>query len=316
MPLSAVEVQSTVLAQIQVLDAIAKAEGVRLMHVKPHGALYNHAAVTLEIANAIASAISQYDSSLVLFGLAGSALIDAGVQRGLCVMGEAFADRAYEADGTLRSRTLGGALIEDDEQCLAQVLRVAQRGEVIAHDGSVVKIDAQTICLHSDTAGAARRAAFLHAKLRQHGVALSPIARHCPECGALLSDADSCSTYFDQCLALEFSDARYGAVHHLTVPAYFLQHPSRLSRDGWQAMRETLRAFVIDGKTPAQMRSVSATAAKNISLKKGASLMLQQPVQWRKTIADVQLDDPVCYCADVQNWAAATLEDAVKIDAM
>jgi hypothetical protein len=64
------------------------------------------------------------------------------------------------------------------------------------------------------------------------------------------------------------------------------------------------------------MRSVSATAAKNINLKKGASLVLQQPVQWRKTIADVQLDDPVCYCADVQNWAAATLEDAVKIDAM
>ena len=171
LPMSADEVHNTVLAQIDALDAIAKEEGVTLTHVKPHGALYNYAAVTPAMADAIASAIAQYNRTLVLFGLAGSALMDAGVRHGLRVMGEAFADRVYEADGTLRNRALAGALIEDDEQCLAQVLRIATQGEVIAHDGSHVKIEAQTICLHSDTAGAARRAAFLHAQLPQHGIA-------------------------------------------------------------------------------------------------------------------------------------------------
>ena len=91
-------------------------------------------------------------------------------RHGLRVVGEAFADRAYEVGGALRDRSLAGALIENDAQCLAQVLRIAQRGEVIAHDGSVVKIDAQTICLHSDTANAARRAAFLREHLSQHGI--------------------------------------------------------------------------------------------------------------------------------------------------
>lgn len=179
-PISADEVRATVLAQIQALDVIAIDEGMRLTHVKPHGALYNYAAVTPAIADAIASAIALHDNTLVLVGLAGSALIDAGVRHGLRVMGEAFADRAYEADGTLRNRALAGALIEDDAQCLVQVLRIAQCGEVIAHDGSVVKIDAQTICLHSDTAGAARRASFLHAQMSSHGIFLSALQTHNP----------------------------------------------------------------------------------------------------------------------------------------
>lgn len=170
LPMSPAEVQATVLAQIQSLDAVAKDEGVALAHVKPHGALYNHAAVMPAIADAIAGAIVQHDKTLALVGLAGSALVDAGARHGLRVVGEAFADRAYEVGGALRDRSLAGALIEDDAQCLAQVLRIAQRGEVIAHDGSVVKIDAQTICLHSDTANAARRAAFLREHLSQHGI--------------------------------------------------------------------------------------------------------------------------------------------------
>jgi UPF0271 protein len=175
LPLSADEVRATMRAQIGALDAVAKEEGMQLTHVKPHGALYNHAAVTPAIADAIANTVAQHDPTLVLVGLAGSALIDAGARHGLRVMGEAFADRAYEADGTLRNRVLAGALIEDDEQCLTQVLRIARRGEVVAHDGSIVKIDAQTICLHSDTAGAARRAAYLHEQLPRHGVALSSL---------------------------------------------------------------------------------------------------------------------------------------------
>lgn len=177
LPLSPDEVQVTVRAQLQALDAIAKDEAMSLTHVKPHGALYNHAAVTPAIADAIARAIAQHDASLVLMGLAGSALIDAGIRHGLRAMGEAFADRAYEADGTLRNRALDGALIQADEECLAQVLRIALQGEVVAHDRSIVKVDAQTICLHSDTAGAARRAAFLHTNLPLHGIVLGALKK-------------------------------------------------------------------------------------------------------------------------------------------
>ncbi len=314
LPLSPDEVHATVLAQLQTLDAIAKDERVALTHVKPHGALYNHAAATPAIADAIASAVVQHDESLALVGLAGSALIDAGIRHGLRVLGEAFADRAYEADGTLRSRALAGALLEDDEKCLAQVLRITQRGEVVAYDGAVVKIDAQTICLHSDTAGAAHRAAFLNRALKHAGAKLDMIARRCLQCGALLDSVDSCAAFFDQCLALEFTDSRYGAVHHLTVPAYYLQHPSRLSRDGWRLMRETLRAFVVEGKTPAQMRSAAAIAAKPLRLTKGIPMAFKKPIHWRKTVADVRLDAPAHYCTDVQAWAAAVLEDALSID--
>lgn len=155
------EVGNSVLAQLGALAAIARAEGVELTHVKPHGALYNQAAVEPPLAVAIAAAIAAFDPTLILVGLAGSALITAGHDAGLRVAREAFADRVYEADGTLRSRSMVDALLHEPERCLDQVVAIVTRGYVVAHDGSQVPIQADTICLHSDTPGAAERAATL-----------------------------------------------------------------------------------------------------------------------------------------------------------
>jgi UPF0271 protein len=177
LPMTPDEVEATVHEQITTLARIAQDEGVALTHVKPHGALYNHAAAHRDIADAIARAVAAVDPSLVFVGLASSALIEAGRAHGLRTAVEAFADRAYEADGTLRSRTLPGALIKDDAQALAQALSIICDGVVIAHDGQRMPLQADTICLHSDTPGAAPRAAVLRAGLEAAGVALSRFHR-------------------------------------------------------------------------------------------------------------------------------------------
>lgn len=174
-PMSPDEIATNVLAQIGALAAIARAEGVMLTHVKPHGALYNYAAQTPVVAEAIAAAVAAFDRALILVGLAGSALVTAGRAAGLRVAREAFADRTYEPDGTLRARTLPGAMIEDHQQALAQALAIV-RGSVQAHDGTAVALTADTICLHGDTPNAAERAAVLHRGLREAGVTVTPLA--------------------------------------------------------------------------------------------------------------------------------------------
>ena len=155
MALSPVEISAYVTYQIGALDAFARRYGGRLNHVKPHGALYNAAAVDAEIARAIAEAVARVDPRLILVGLAGSELIRAGCATGLKTASEVFADRAYEADGTLVQRSVHGALIEDDGARIAQVMRMVGQGLVEAIDGSLVKIQADTICIHGDGAGAA-----------------------------------------------------------------------------------------------------------------------------------------------------------------
>ncbi len=177
MALSPEEIADTVLAQIGALHAIARAEGVRLCHVKPHGALYNYAAVTHEAAEAIAHAVAAFNDELILVGLAGSALIEAGRLAGLRVAREAFADRRYEADGTLRSRRLPGAVIHDDAEALAQAISIVTRGEARAVDGAPVPVVADTICLHGDTPGAATRAAVLRRGLEDAGIEVVPLTR-------------------------------------------------------------------------------------------------------------------------------------------
>jgi 5-oxoprolinase (ATP-hydrolysing) subunit A len=175
--LSPDEIADTVLAQIGALHAIARAEGVRLRHVKPHGALYNHAAVTHEAAEAIAHAVASFNDELILVGLAGSALIEAGRLAGLRVAREAFADRRYESDGTLRSRRLPDAVIHDDADALAQAIAIVTHGEARTLDGSIVSIAADTICLHGDTPGAAMRAAILRRGLEDAGIEVVPLIR-------------------------------------------------------------------------------------------------------------------------------------------
>lgn len=177
LPMDPDEITATVLAQIGALNAIARSEGVELIHVKPHGALYNHAATAPVVAEAIARAVASFNHELILVALAGSALVAAGEAAGLAVAREAFADRAYEADGTLRARNLPGALIEDDQRALEQALNIAVHGIVVTPDGSEVPVAADTLCIHGDTADAARRAAYLRSGLRAAAVDVVPLSR-------------------------------------------------------------------------------------------------------------------------------------------
>lgn len=149
------EVRALVRRQIETLAAIARQAGARLSHVKPHGALYNQAARDPRLARAIADAVCDCDRSLLLVGLAGSALVSEGEAAGLRVANEVFADRAYGADGSLVPRSQPGAIIEDASVAVKRALRMVRTGTVLSIDGTDVPIRAETICVHGDTPGAA-----------------------------------------------------------------------------------------------------------------------------------------------------------------
>ena len=172
LPMSPEEIAAHTLAQLGALDALARAEGVSLTHVKPHGALYNQAAARRDVADALAWAVAAFDRRLILVGLAGSHLIEAGRAAGLPVAREAFVDRAYEADGSLRARHLPGALIASIARSVEQALSIALRGEVVAHDGTRVSAQADTLCIHGDAPDAPARAEQVRRALEQAGVAV------------------------------------------------------------------------------------------------------------------------------------------------
>jgi UPF0271 protein len=165
----------TVFEQVQALAEIAVACGARLVHVKPHGALYNQAVRNRELAEAIAQGVAQWSREVVLVGLAGSPMLDVFRNAGFAVAAEAFADRRYEPDGTLRSRKFDDALIRNPEEAAWQALSIAERGIVISNDGSEVAVDAQTLCIHGDTPGAVNIAATVARTLREAGVTLRAV---------------------------------------------------------------------------------------------------------------------------------------------
>ena len=171
MAMSAADIESMVLYQVAAVAAFARDAGADLRHVKAHGALYNLAAVDGAVADAVARAVRRYSAGLILVGLAGSALIASGRDAGLAVAEEAFADRAYEADGSLRSRALPGAVLDAPEAAAAQALDIVY-GRLTAYDGSPLAIRADTLCVHGDLPGAAARAAAVRAALEQAGVEL------------------------------------------------------------------------------------------------------------------------------------------------
>jgi UPF0271 protein len=175
--LTAEAIAETMFAQVRALAEIAAGCGVRLAHVKPHGALYNQAVRSRELAEAIAKGIARWGRDVVLVGLAGSPMLDVFREAGFTVAAEAFADRRYEPDGTLRSRKFEDALIQDPEEAGRQALSIVERGAVIASDGSEVAVDAQTICIHGDTPGAAKIAATVARTLRKAGVTLCAPSR-------------------------------------------------------------------------------------------------------------------------------------------
>ena len=164
------EAYELVLYQLGALHAFCKACGTALAHVKPHGALYNMAARDARLATAIAQAVRDFDASLVLFGLAGSALIDAGSAAGLRVANEVFADRTYQADGSLTPRSRADALVHDPATALAQVRQMIFEDSVTATDGTRVAIRADTLCLHGDGPAAVELARRLRAALEADGV--------------------------------------------------------------------------------------------------------------------------------------------------
>jgi UPF0271 protein len=176
MRLSPDETEDLVLYQIAAVAGVAKSEGVRLQHVKPHGALYNMAAADAGLAGAIARAVRAFDASLILFGLPGSALLEAGRAAGLRVAAEAFADRAYQRDGTLAPRSIPGSVINDPSVVVSRAIRIVSQGVVTAIDGTDVQVAADTLCIHGDTPGAGLLAATLRSGLEAAGIHVMAIA--------------------------------------------------------------------------------------------------------------------------------------------
>jgi UPF0271 protein len=171
------QVRGDVAAQVRALLAVCRDESVPLVHVKPHGALYNAAAGDPALAQAIAEAVREIDPGLVVVCLAGSTM--AGVVRrlGLACAEEAFADRGYTGRGTLLPRGQPGALVEDPEAVAERASRMARERTVVAADGTLVTVRADTLCLHGDTPGAAALAEAVRARLRRDGVEIRALAR-------------------------------------------------------------------------------------------------------------------------------------------
>ncbi|MFB5283006.1 5-oxoprolinase subunit PxpA [Peribacillus sp. Hz7] len=154
MNISPQEAYDIVVYQIGALNGFLQSEGGRMQHVKPHGALYNMAARNKDLSRAIAEAVYKVNPELVLFGLSGSELVRAGQAIGLQTASEVFADRTYQQDGSLTSRNEKNALIENDDDAVAQVIRMIKEGKVLSQQGTDVTLKADTICIHGDGAHA------------------------------------------------------------------------------------------------------------------------------------------------------------------
>ena len=169
------EAEDLVLYQVAAVAGVASAEGMRIQHVKPHGALFNMAVRNAELAAAIARAVAAFDPMLLLFGLPGSEILKAGRSEGLRVAAEVFADRAYEPDGSLASRRKPGSVIHDPEMVVERAVRMVKDHTVVAIDCSVVPLRADTICVHGDTPGSDDLAASIRAGLERAGITVKPV---------------------------------------------------------------------------------------------------------------------------------------------
>ncbi|MCY1162241.1 hypothetical protein D9M71_25870 [compost metagenome] len=174
MDLSPDELIADVLYQISALDGLAKVSGSKVKYVKPHGALYNTIAKDQVQAQAVIDAIKMYNPELVLVALAGSNLVEQAKASGLKVVSEAFADRAYNSDGSLVSRRLAGAVLHDSEFVAKRVVSMLQNGGVESIDGVFTPIQADTICLHGDTDGALEMSAAIKAELLKNNIQIRP----------------------------------------------------------------------------------------------------------------------------------------------
>ncbi len=175
MSVSPAEAKTLVQYQIGALDAFCKAAGVKLCHVKPHGALYNMAGKDEILAQAVCEGIFEYDSNLILLGLSGSKMIEAGKKIGLRTASEVFADRAYEADGSLVARSKPGAVITDENLAVSRVVEMVTNGRVTSITGNEIEIKADSICLHGDGVKAVEFAKRIKEELLKNDVEIVPL---------------------------------------------------------------------------------------------------------------------------------------------
>jgi 5-oxoprolinase (ATP-hydrolysing) subunit A len=169
-------IAQSVFEQVSRLSEIAEKCGARISHVKAHGALYNQAARDGAIATAVASGVSPWRRDVLLVGLAGTPVLEVFRRAGFAVAAEAFADRRYEPNGSLRSRKFPDALILDPDEAAEQALRIAENGRVIAQGGTEIRVQAQTICIHGDTPGSLKITAAIVERLKNAGIALRSLA--------------------------------------------------------------------------------------------------------------------------------------------
>lgn len=170
------EAYDLVVYQIGALSAFVKAEGGQLQHVKPHGALFNMAAKSPSLSEAIAEAVYKVDPDLILFGLAGSELIKAGQKAGLRTASEVFSDRTYQEDGSLTSRREPNALIKDKDVAVRQVIRMVREGKVRTVQGTDISIKANTICIHGDGEHAVEFAKYIRKALEEANISVAKIS--------------------------------------------------------------------------------------------------------------------------------------------
>ena len=173
---SPAEAKAYTLYQLGALDAFCRTQGVKMQHVKPHGALYNMAAKDYELARGICEAIYEFDKDLIVLALSGGELVRAGEDIGLRTALEFFADRAYEEDGTLVNRRKEGAVITDENEALARVVRMIKENKLTAITGKDISIKADSVCVHGDGVKALEFVKKIREKLTYEQIAIKPLA--------------------------------------------------------------------------------------------------------------------------------------------
>jgi UPF0271 protein len=169
------ELEALVVYQLGALDAFCRREGVKMAHVKPHGAMYNMAVKDKAMAEVICKAVQSYDKELILLAPAGSQLQAAANALGVPFACEVFADRAYQSDGTLVPRSLPGAVIEDEELAISRVIRMVKEGVVTGINGDEIKVQADSVCVHGDGAKALAFVQRIHAALLAEGISVKSL---------------------------------------------------------------------------------------------------------------------------------------------
>ena len=177
MNVSASDMHDYVLYQLGALAAFARAAGAKLVHVKPHGAMYNMAAKDASLAAAVCRAVKEFDASLILLGLANSRFADAAADAGIRFASEVFADRAYEDDGSLVARGKPGAVITDEDEAVSRVIGMVKNGTVESINGKIIELKPDSICLHGDGVKAVEFAKRIKAELNANGIETAPLAQ-------------------------------------------------------------------------------------------------------------------------------------------